>query len=164
VRTIQAANNEIVKAIIDYLKKLKSGDGLPANARDRIIKMLENSSLFKEFYKNCTAKERIVQVDFEFEGKSGGGNEWKLKITIDVDKPPKDQHMGYEIHLNGRKVQVGHAYVPDDQLEIGRPTLHNANLLKDIPDGESGEIGFQVREGGGSMKWKYTSKRSNAPD
>ena len=163
VENTKQANNEIVAAIIRYLKSLKSSGGLPAKARDHIIKILEQSNLFKQFHLRCTAKERIVQIDFEFEGISGDPhdpNTWKIKITIDVDKPPDYRpHMGYEIHFNNKKVQVGHAYLPNGVLEVGRPAKKESDLLEDI-EKDKGDTRFdQQYGGGGSMKWKFTEKR-----
>ncbi|CAF1302229.1 unnamed protein product [Didymodactylos carnosus] len=86
-----------------------------------IIKWLRESTPMNEFHLNCTLQRRIVQVDELFHLISGNGaNEWNILIRIDADTPTKDApHMGYEIYINGPRVQSGHAHGVRPQ--IGRP-------------------------------------------
>ncbi|CAF1323775.1 unnamed protein product, partial [Didymodactylos carnosus] len=125
-----------------------------------IIKWLRESTPMNEFHLNCTLQRRIVQVDELFHLISGNGaNEWNILIRIDADTPTKDApHMGYEIYINGPRVQSGHAHGVRPQ--IGRPGPR-VELPEHIE--ATGEGGMVDKKGIRNGKGQWVSKSYRCP-
>lgn len=129
---LTTANRMVVKDFERYLEKMKSDRApVPPAATRTILEKLTNADYLTGFHKKLV-NDKIVQVDFSFEGTivqgtsvNAVGDTWRLKFTIDADVPPagsaQKPHIGYEISLDGLKKQVGHKFV--NGLNIGRPGL-----------------------------------------
>jgi hypothetical protein len=105
--SLEEANRMIVQAMIEYINANRD---LSEAARVFIIHRLRTSVPLNYFHLNCTRRGGVVQVDEVFNCVSGNGSKkWNVTIRIDVDDPPDDRaHMGYEIFINGSRVQSGH--------------------------------------------------------
>ncbi|CAF2026108.1 unnamed protein product [Rotaria magnacalcarata] len=156
--SIEEANRMIVQAMIEYINANRD---LSEAARVFIIHRLRTSRPLNCFHLNCTRFGGVVQVDEVFHCVSGNGSkEWNVTIRIDVDNPPDDRaHMGYEIYINGRRVQSGHVYT--DAVEIGRPGLHKDHLLttEEIEGGSNVPLIDKKGHKNGKVDWKCISKR-----
>lgn len=113
--------------MLDYIESL-SNNGLPNEAIDFIFEILLTSRPLNEFHQ-IHRDSLVVQIDEVFSGTSGGGEQWQIEFTIDIDARSDRQgpHVGYTINRihNVRNIteprQTGHVYLPDNMEIIGRP-------------------------------------------
>ncbi|CAF5178227.1 unnamed protein product, partial [Rotaria magnacalcarata] len=124
--SILSANQFIVQCMIDCTAHLDITQEVPSVMINWIVKNLKNSSSWKNFHQNSVACAcSVIQIDEVFEGKSGGRDSWKLVFRADADIPGPDStqrpQLGYEVKFNGKRIGIGHGWVRDGLLTIGRP-------------------------------------------
>lgn len=131
----------------------------PEAARDFMIDTLLDLDELINFYQHSTTQHRVVQMYVEFEITTANEKTIKLRFNINVDNAVDGEaaHMGYDIFLNGEKVQVGHVYLPS--VPIGRPQLHvfdRSTTVTSKPTVEKDPIKDKKGNRNGKGKWKVT--------
>ncbi|KAK2760158.1 hypothetical protein FQN54_002224 [Arachnomyces sp. PD_36] len=67
----------------------------------------------------------VVEVQSKFTWRTHTGHVHSLRTVLDVDIPPSHSsqapHFGYEVHLDGTRLGIGHVWLPKNVLQSGRP-------------------------------------------
>ena len=133
---------------------------LPQAVRNFVIDTLVHLEPFTQFYKYGNGEDILVQVHLDFEVQTRNGITYTLKFVLDVDSEHKGKsaHMGYEIHLNKKKEQVGHVAVSGNVT--GRPAppgiFDRSTNKTDGPYGEKNPIKDTKNISNGKGTWKCT--------
>ena len=111
-------------------------DDIPVVAVNFIVYQLQALWALNEFEFLCKF-QHVVQVDVEFWSLNERDNstQWHYHFQINADRShldangqKKPAHLGYEIHKKmntgkGKKDDVGHVYVDEERVPMGRPQL-----------------------------------------
>jgi len=151
VSSMREANAEVMKRWLRYIDN-RDGNEIPEAARKFIHKKLEGSRMSVNLHESN--KDKFVQVDERFSGRTGGGLEWKIQFRMDVDVPPLDSgtrnHFGYTIQMEpvrGNSVKFNRHIFLREAPKYGRPKGQES--LNDIPSGKDHQDFQQL----GSADW-----------
>lgn len=138
--TAQAANQAAIAEILAALDAQKNAIG------GTLLKFTKTHyaacPIVKNLYKNNGEKTgQVVQVEGEFTNTNPASTT-KVWIVLDVDVPPagstQEPHIGWELHVDGKRLANGHCWVAPGVLKVGRPGTEDTHLLKRFEVAEMG--------------------------
>jgi hypothetical protein len=146
---------EVRRLVIDAIRHLPDvgPTGLNSTHKTLVIGPFESYLSNRVLHESLQSKAGpVVQVTTSVKGPAHAP--FVVEITLNVDKPKEDSgkeeeskknskpkkkatqlpHIGYEVHVNGDRVAIGHAFVTDpgaEKIRIGRQG--NVDLLDEYP-------------------------------
>ncbi|CAF3412855.1 unnamed protein product [Rotaria socialis] len=162
--SLLSANKFIVQCMVDCTEHSDVTKEIPSVMIKTIVENLKKSNSLKNFHQTSAARTyAVIQIDEVFEGKSGGRDSWKLVFRADADIPGPDStqgpHLGYEVKFNGKRIGIGHGWVPGGLLTIGRPPRAVVDAMDNYMNGSNTKEDFPNQ---GKMIWTSTFKRSKS--
>lgn len=117
------ANALALAKVATIVAGLQSPQSIPAVHKKYIEKTISAITANKNLYNNADSPHPVVEVNTIFTGS--GHAPYTLHIMLDVDIPPPHStqrpHFGFEVKLNGARVENSHIWLPAGVLKAGRP-------------------------------------------
>lgn len=133
------ANQKLMQNMIDYAGSITK-DEIPENAVRWIVGILRDKTSMRNFYQNNASSSKVIQVDYNFSGRTTDGKQWEIRFSINADAPnttgQHQAHYGGEIDLNRRRVKSIHKWLPENKLPAGRPNDKDYGGIEEFLSGQ----------------------------
>lgn len=122
---VQHANGMAIEKSVKCISTIQE---IPVAHRNWIKAQYGSNFLAKSLYSSHDSTRTgpiVVEINTHFDGMRQNANRYTIDCTLDVDIPQlgSDQgpHLGWEVKFNGKRVGLGHIWVPEGAIRLGRP-------------------------------------------
>ncbi|KAL8822652.1 MAG: hypothetical protein Q9191_006617, partial [Dirinaria sp. TL-2023a] len=123
--SVQSANGMAIEKSMRCIDTIYE---IPVAHRNWIKSQYNSNSLAHSLWKSHDSTRTgpiVVEINTRFDGKWQNGTRYTIDCMLDVDIPQPDSdqrpHLGWEVKFNGNRRGLGHIWVPEGVIQLGRP-------------------------------------------